>query len=76
MTEYKVVPFNMRVTSIYANGSAAEQLQILINEYAAQGWEYVRLDKVESVIPPEHGCFGFNSKPGFRNVYTVAVFRK
>ncbi|MCF8257448.1 MAG: DUF4177 domain-containing protein [Flavobacteriales bacterium] len=76
MKEYKVVPFNARVTSIYANGSAAEQLQSLINEYAAQGWEYVGLDKMETVIPPESGCFGFNSRPGFRNIHTVAVFRR
>jgi len=61
---------------MYANGSAAEQLQNLINEHAAQGWEYVCLDKIETVMPPESGCFGFNAKPGFRNVYTVAVFRK
>jgi len=75
--QYKVVPF---VASIgHKNGTSedvANQLESLINEYAAQGWSYIRLESVTTFVNPDNGCFGFGAKPGYETTRQMVVFGK
>lgn len=75
--EYKVVPF---VASIdHKKGTSehvAEQLEQLINKYASEGWNYVRLEGVTTFVEPDNGCFGFGGKPGFATTRQMIVFSK
>ena len=73
---YKVVPFVAKISQKDTTASVAEQLQNLINEYSAQGWEYVRLESVETQVAPDNGCFGFGAKPGFTTNFKMAVFKQ
>jgi len=75
--QYKSVPF---VISVSRNsdpaGSIASALETLINRYAQEGWEYVRLENINSEVLPSSGCFGFGAKPGYNITRHVAVFKK
>lgn len=73
---YKVVPFVAQITQKDTTATVAGQLQTLINEHSAQGWEYVRLENVETAVEPESGCFGFGAKPGYRTSFKMVVFKK
>ncbi|URW80968.1 hypothetical protein [Xiashengella succiniciproducens] len=46
--DYKVVPFVAQITQKDTTATVAGQLQALINEHSSQGWEYVRLENVET----------------------------
>ena len=73
---YKVVPFVAKITQKDTTSTVAEQLQNLITEYSSQGWDYVRLENVETQVAPENGCFGFGAKPGFNTILKMVVFKK
>lgn len=71
-----VVPFIAHITHDGSSKEVAQQLQRLINEYASQGWEYLRLESVETAIAADAGCFGLGAKPGYTTVYRMAVFKQ
>lgn len=75
--EYKVVPF---VASLdYKTGTSdqvAYQLENLINQYAREGWHYVRLESVSTYVSPDNGCFGLGAKPGYTTSRQMVVFSK
>ena len=71
--EYKVVPFTPNNPTTDA---VAEHLEKFINHYAAQGWNYVRLESVTTFIGPDNGCFGFGGRPGFTTAKQMVVFSK
>lgn len=75
--EYKVVPF---VASIdHKKGTSnhvAEQLEQLINQYASQGWTYLRLEGVTTFVSPNNGCFGLGAKPGYETTRQMVVLSK
>ena len=75
-TEYTVVPF----VAVVAHGKGAEeaaiQLQGMIRSYSRNGWHYVRLESVETVIQGHNGCFGFGSAPPNRTVLSMVVFER
>jgi len=73
---YKVVPFVAQITQKDTTTTVANQLEILINEYSSQGWEYVRLENVETQIAADNGCFGIGAKPAFKTVFKMLVLRK
>ena len=79
--EYKVLPFVPDVSEAEDEHQAiADQLQTLINQQAAEGWRFVRLEKTEiiSQTPGQAGCFGMLG-PAQSSVIThfdVAVFEK
>jgi hypothetical protein len=73
---YKVVPFVAKISQKDTTASVAEQLQTVINECANHGWEYVRLENVETHVAPENGCFGFGSKPGYSTSFKMVVFKQ
>lgn len=74
--EFKVVPFHAVIQQNGTTSDIAIQLQTLIDEYALTGWEYVRMENVETFIAPDSGCFGFGGKPGYSKVFNMAVFKK
>ncbi|OFY84601.1 MAG: hypothetical protein A3F72_19355 [Bacteroidetes bacterium RIFCSPLOWO2_12_FULL_35_15] len=73
---YKVVPFVAQITQKDTTATVAGQLQTLINEHCSQGWEYVRLENVETQVAPDNGCFGLGAKPGFNTIFKMVVFKK
>ena len=73
---YKVVPFIAQITQKDTTATVAGQLQTLINEYSSQGWEYVRLENVDTRVAPTNGCFGIGAKPGFVTSFKMVVFKK
>ena len=74
--EYKVVPFVAKITQKDTASSVAEQLESLIKQQESQGWEYIRLENVETQVAPENGCFGLGAKQGYSTIFKVAVFKK
>ena len=74
--EYSVVPFVAVVPHGKGSEQAAAQLQQLIHSYARNGWEYVRLESVETYIEGDSGCFGIGATPPRTAVYSMAVFRR
>jgi hypothetical protein len=74
--EYKVVPFMARITHNDTTASVAQQLENLIREHAANGWQYIKLENVETQVAADNGCFGIGGKPGFTTVFKMAVFSK
>jgi hypothetical protein len=74
--QFKVLPFVASVSNTQGSGAAAAQLETLINQYSADGWEFVRLESVQTVIAGTSGCFGFGATPAITTVYSMAVFRK
>ncbi len=75
--EYKVIPF---VASIDAkkgtSSNVAQQLEDIIKHYANQGWKYISLESVTTVVQPNFGCFGFGGKPGYTTTRQMVVFGK
>jgi hypothetical protein len=74
--EYAVVPFVAVIDHNKGSTEAAGQLQVLIQTYARSGWEYVRLEHVETYIAANSGCFGLGASPARSTVYSMAVFKK
>ena len=74
--EYRVVPFVASITLQDNAAKAAVQLQALATEYAKDGWEYIRLESVETYIAGDNGCFGFGATPARTTSVSMVVFRK
>ncbi|MBI5170553.1 MAG: DUF4177 domain-containing protein [Candidatus Eisenbacteria bacterium] len=83
---YDVVPFTANIIAGQGAKAAASQLADIINQHAADGWEYVRLESVQTLVTTpgiegSAGCMGFGARPGVpdsedvRFVYMI-VFRK
>ena len=74
---YKVVPFVAAIEQKKGTSDdVARQLELLINEYASQGWNYVRLEAVSTFVGPDNGCFGLGGKPGYSTTRQMVVFSK
>ena len=52
--QYQVVPFIGQIKSKQSAGDVSVQLQGIINQYAAQGWEFYELNDVNIEVRP--GC--------------------
>ena len=81
--EYKVLPFAPDVSEAEDQHQAlAAQLQTLINQQAAEGWKFVRLENTEMVTTTPGqagaGCFGMfgASQSSVITRFDVAVFEK
>lgn len=73
---FKVVPFSASTTRHGSSSDIASQLQNTIDSESSEGWEYYRMESVETYILPSGGCFGFGGKPGFNSSFHVLVFKK
>lgn len=75
--EYKVAPFYPVINRDKDNSNrVAKQLQEVIDNYNEEGWDYVRLESVETYVVPDPGCFGIGAKPGFTAYRQMIVFSK
>jgi hypothetical protein len=74
--QYKVMPFVANVSRTQGADMAASQLQSLIDQHSSQGWDYERLESVETVIAGSNGCFGIGARPSVTTACTMAVFSK
>ena len=73
---YKVVPFTASIASNANASAAAAQLEALIQTYTSEGWEYVQLERVDTFVAGDKGCFGFGATAGHNTSIAMAVFRK
>jgi len=74
--EYKVLPFNASLKRKDTADVAARQLQQLIDQQRAQGYEYVRLEEITTCIDGTNGCLGIGAKPSYIVTVSVAIFKK
>ena len=75
-SEYKVLPFVASIGTQEGSQQAAAQLEALIQSHAQAGWEYVRLESVETFVAGTQGCFGLGATPATIRSYSMVVFRK
>ncbi|MDN3518064.1 DUF4177 domain-containing protein [Aquisalimonas lutea] len=78
MYQYKMVqiPPNIAVKmKAHKGNEAAAYLEQVVNEYAAQGWEFFRVDSIGVSLQP--GCFdALSGKKEENSQYHVITFRK
>jgi hypothetical protein len=74
--QYKVIPFDPGATRNDAVTYAAGQLQALIDQATAGGWEFVELANYSTIVPGSPGCFGFFATQPYPKTISMAVFRK
>jgi hypothetical protein len=73
---FKVVPFTAQISRNDSATTVANQLQTIIDHQGSQGWDYVRMDSVETSVAPTTGCFGLGAQPGFTTTFRVLVFKQ
>jgi hypothetical protein len=76
MSSYKVVPFTAQITRNDTTSTVASQMQIIIDDHVADGWEYLQTDSVPTSVAGTNGCFGLGAQPAFSTTYNVMVFKK
>lgn len=73
---YRVVPFVASLSNLEGSEAAAGQLEKLINSMSEEGWEYIRLEKVETHVAGSAGCFGIGATAPSVTSLSMAVFRR
>ncbi len=73
--QYQVVPFIGKIKSNQSAADVAAQLQGVITQYAAQGWEFYQIGDVNIEVQP--GCLAglFGAKVAYMR-FDQIVFRK
>ena len=74
--EYYVVPFVATVKLTDDTSVVAAQLQQMIRYHVGQGWDYVRLESVETHVAGDSGCFGIGATPERTTVCSMVVFKR
>ena len=75
--KYKVAPFVPSVNQKKPTSeAAAEQLQMLINKMAEEGWSYIRVESISTWVAPTGGCFGIGGSPGYATSKQMIVFQQ
>jgi hypothetical protein len=74
--KYKVVPFTASITSTSGASEAASQLQTLIDRNISEGWEYLRLEHVDTYVAGNNGCLGLGATPPRNISIAMAVFKQ
>jgi len=78
--EYRVIPVNLNVVMDQGSPGASKQVEKIINQETARGWEFVSLENIELVVtdPGNKGCFGIGATPQTNKItrFDMAVFRK
>ncbi|MEC7784799.1 hypothetical protein [Leeuwenhoekiella palythoae] len=75
--EYKVIPFIASIDRSKENTKqVAEQLEALIKNQTADGWNYERLESVSSYVQPTQGCFSFGGEQGYSTAHQMVVFSR
>lgn len=74
--QYKIVPFTAQISKSDSTAAVASQMQSTIDTFIAEGWEYLRMDSVQTNVAASNGCFGIGSQPGFTTSFNVLVFKR
>lgn len=74
MKTYKVVPYVANITTKETTSTVAQKLEVLINDFASQGWTFESVEKFETSVN-DPGCFGLNAKSS-TNYFQLVVFSK
>jgi hypothetical protein len=78
--QYDVTPFTANILKGQGSEDAAQQLSQLINQRSQEGWEYIRLESVSTVVttPANAGCMGLGATPpsSVETVVYMVVFRR
>lgn len=75
--EYKVVPiFPVQKKNEDAK-ALAQNFEIMIQNYNAQGWQYIRTESLKVWVDGNSGCFGIvGATPGYYAERQMLVFKK
>lgn len=73
---YIAVPFTAKITRSDTTATVAKQIQNIIDYYHTEGWEYFRMESVETSVAPTKGCFGIGAQPGYRTYFQILIFKK
>ncbi len=73
---YRVIPFNAELGQKDNFSVAVDQLQSLIDNQMAAGYEFISMGNIETTITPTNGCLGIGAKPGYNTSIAVAVFKR
>lgn len=74
--QYRVIPFTAQVSQKDSNAVVAKQLESLINAGAAEGWQFLRMETVETNVAPSSGCFGIGGNAGFKVFVRLLIFQR
>lgn len=74
--QYKVVPFTANVSRKDNSSAVANQVQLMIDQYLSDGWEYQRMETVETFVAGSNGCFGFGAQPGYTTGIQMLIFKR
>lgn len=74
--QFHVIPFAATIGVNEGAAAAAGQLQSLIAQQGAEGWEYVRLEQLTTHVAGTDGCFGIGAVPPSMRTVSLAVFRR
>ena len=74
--QYKVVPFTANVSRKESSATVAAQVQSMIDSQLMEGWEYQRMESVETSVAPTGGCFGIGAQPGFSTSIQILIFKR
>lgn len=74
MKTYKVVPYVANITTKDTTTTVAGKLEILINDFSSQGWNFESIEKFETSVD-DPGCFGVGAKTT-TNFFQLVVFSK
>jgi hypothetical protein len=77
MYKYKMIQIPSNITvqmKAHKGNEAAAYMEQIVNKWAAEGWEFYRVDSVGVTLQP--GCFGGSTGKNAENsVYHVITFR-
>lgn len=79
--EYQVIPFKADILASQGAGTAADQLQALINNQSLRGYRYLQMETLRTRIttPGNSGCFGIGAVPetvSYTDIYAVVFVKK
>jgi len=74
--EFKILPFTAQIKQNDTSASVASQMQTIIDSKVSEGWQYIRMDSVQTTVAGANGCFGIGAQPGFLTIYNVLVFKR
>lgn len=73
---YIVQYFAAKVSNTGGHLDAANQLQELINSKHNEGWNFVSVENISSVVAGSGGCFGIGGTPPQLTSYQMVIFKK
>lgn len=78
--KYKVVPVDVAVLEEQGLREVVRRVETVINEEAANGWDFMGLENIQIVVtdPGTKGCFGIGARPETSRItrFDMAVFRQ